>query len=119
LQFTLGTAKLVVGQEAELQKMANRLQDAVALGNYTQRALKIEVIGQTDPTGSEAINAPLRLARAQSIVSQLAARGIPRTSLVATSGPPHSEANTSEEEQQRSRSVTFKITLADPQQYKQ
>ncbi len=116
LEFSVGTARLVAGQEAELQKMASRLQEAVALGNYTQRALKIEVTGQTDPTGSEAINAPLRAARAQSVVSQLAARGIPRANLAATSGPPRAETNESKEEQQRSRAVTFKITLADPQQ---
>ncbi len=122
LEFSVGTARLVIGQEAELQRMASRLQEAVALGNYTQRALKIEVIGQTDATGSEAVNAPLRLERAQSILSQLVARGIPRANLAATGGLPRNEfpneSNASEQEQQRSRAVTFKITLADPQQFK-
>ena len=116
LQFSLGTARLIAGQEAELQKMANRLQEAVALANYTRRPLNIEVIGQTDMTGSEAINRPLRLARAQSILTQLATRGIPRANLTASAGLPHNETNASDEELQRNRAVTFKITLADPQQ---
>jgi OOP family OmpA-OmpF porin len=116
LQFATGTARLIPGQEAELQKMALRLKDAVALADYTKRPLTIEVIGQTDPTGTEEINKPLRLARAQSILAQLAARSIPRNNLTASAGlPPTQNAAASAEELQRNRAVTFKITLADPQ----
>ena len=50
--------------------------DQFALGMGQQPGLEVRIIGHTDSTGSDAINNPLSLARAQSARDYLVARGV-------------------------------------------
>ncbi|QDE70135.1 MULTISPECIES: OmpA family protein [Myxococcus] len=82
--FKTGTAQLDAGCDAKLKKLTNALVDAkkqlVAAG---VKSYKFEVSGHTDSTGDAAKNKKLSEQRAETIVKELIARGIPRSEIVA------------------------------------
>jgi OOP family OmpA-OmpF porin len=111
--FQSGSAALGGGARAVVEQVAaslNRLDAGVAL--IGARAA-LELVGRTDPTGSDSINQSLSRQRAEAVVAALAARGVPtgsaQVSGVGTSRP---LAEGSAEEQARiNRSVSFGVTL--------
>ncbi|NOK10456.1 OmpA family protein [Corallococcus exercitus] len=82
--FKTGTAELAPGCDAKLKKLTNALVDAkkqlVAAG---VKSYKFEVSGHTDSTGDAAKNKTLSEQRAETIVKELVARGIPRGEITA------------------------------------
>lgn len=82
--FKTGTAVLEPGCDAKLKKLANALIDAkkqlVAAG---AKSYKFEVSGHTDSSGDAAKNKKLSEERAQTIVKELVARGIPQGEIIA------------------------------------
>ncbi|WP_426753710.1 OmpA family protein [Myxococcus sp. Y35] len=82
--FKTGTAQLDAGCEAKLKKLANALINAkkqlVAAG---VKSYKFEVSGHTDSSGDAAKNKTLSEQRAETIVKELVARGIPRSEIIA------------------------------------
>ncbi|QQR42546.1 OmpA family protein [Myxococcus xanthus] len=82
--FKTGTAQLDAGCDAKLKKLTNALVDAkkqlVAAG---VKSYKFEVSGHTDSTGDAAKNKKLSEQRAETIVKELIARGIPRGEIIA------------------------------------
>ncbi|MBN8467323.1 OmpA family protein [Corallococcus exiguus] len=82
--FKTGTAELAPGCDAKLKKLTNALVDAkkqlVAAG---VKSYKFEVSGHTDSTGDAAKNKTLSEQRAEAIVKELVARGIPRGEITA------------------------------------
>jgi hypothetical protein len=86
---------------ARAAALAVRLERAAIAANAS---VCIDVVGDSDETGSELRNAPLREARASRIATALSLAGVPDTSLVPRSADP---ARTRE----RARRVTFHTAL--------
>lgn len=102
-----GTARGVIGRVAT---SLQRLDAGVAL--IGARAT-LELIGRTDPTGSDSANQSLSRARAETVVAALAARGVPtgsaRVSGVGTSRP--LTERSADERARINRSVSFGVSL--------
>ncbi|MCP3057639.1 OmpA family protein [Myxococcus sp. K38C18041901] len=82
--FKTGTAELAAGCEDKLKKLTNALIDAkkqLTAGGV--KSYKFEVSGHTDSTGDAAKNKKLSEQRAEVIVKELVARGLPRGEIVA------------------------------------
>lgn len=73
LSFDTGKAEIRDELQPVLDRFADTLRD--------NPATSVRIVGQTDSTGSDAINDPLSLRRAQSVQGQLASRGIDRARL--------------------------------------
>ena len=71
--FASGSAELLDGSRAELDRLAATLRD--------NAALRIRIQGHTDDVGSEADNLALSTARARAVLDYLAAAGIARERL--------------------------------------
>jgi outer membrane protein OmpA-like peptidoglycan-associated protein len=70
---------------AEIQPRLRPVLDQFAAGLDRQQGLEITIVGHTDATGTDAINDPLSLARANSVRAYLAGRGV-NASLIRTEG---------------------------------
>lgn len=106
ISFATGSASI----EPRLRPML----DAFAHGLDNERDLLVRVVGHTDATGSDAINDPLSLRRAESVRSYLADRGI-RGDRIEVSGRGSREpvaSNDSAEDRARNRRV--EIFLREP-----
>ncbi|MCC7122198.1 MAG: OmpA family protein [Gammaproteobacteria bacterium] len=73
LSFDTGKAEIRDELQPVLDRFADTLRD--------NPATSVRIVGHTDSTGSDAINDPLSLRRAQSVQGQLASRGIDRARL--------------------------------------
>jgi OOP family OmpA-OmpF porin len=114
LRFEVGAPSLAPGQEAELKKVADAisaLQDGVR-----KRGVKaqIRIMGHTDSSGTEAMNAQLSQQRAETIYAELTKRGADATTAfepvgVATGKPVREESTP--EDAAMNRSVTFEVTI--------
>lgn len=82
--FKSGTAELEAGCDAKLKKLTNALIDAKKqLDGAGVQSYKFEVSGHTDSTGDAAKNKTLSEQRAQTLVKELVARGIPTNEIIA------------------------------------
>lgn len=82
--FKTGTAELAPGCDAKLKKLTAALVDAKKqLDGAGAKSYKFEVSGHTDSTGDAAKNKKLSEQRAEAIVKELVARGIPRGEILA------------------------------------
>jgi len=70
---------------SEIQPRLRPVLDQFATGLSSERGLEITIVGHTDSTGTDAINDPLSLARANSVRSYLAGRGV-NAALIRTEG---------------------------------
>lgn len=83
---------------ADIKPMLRPILDQFASGLSGQQNMEVRIIGHTDSTGSDAINDPLSLQRAQSARNYLAARGVdPSRILVAGRGEREPVADNSTE----------------------
>jgi outer membrane protein OmpA-like peptidoglycan-associated protein len=82
--FKTGTAELDAGCDAKLKKLASALIDAKKqLDAAGATSYKFEVSGHTDSSGDAAKNKKLSEQRAETIVKELVARGVPRNEIIA------------------------------------
>ncbi|MFP2931251.1 OmpA family protein [Pyxidicoccus sp. 3LG] len=82
--FKTGTAQLDAGCDAKLKKLASALIDAKKqLDGAGVKSYKFEVSGHTDSSGDAAKNKKLSEQRAETIVKELSARGVPRAEIIA------------------------------------
>ncbi|RKH30869.1 OmpA family protein [Corallococcus sicarius] len=82
--FKSGTAELDAGCDAKLKKLAAALIDAKKqLDGAGAKSYKFEVSGHTDSSGDAAKNKKLSEQRAETIVKELVARGVPRNEIIA------------------------------------
>lgn len=82
--FKSGTAELDPGCDAKLKKLAAALIDAKKqLDGAGVKSYKFEVSGHTDSTGDAAKNKKLSEQRAETLVKELVARGVPRNEILA------------------------------------
>ena len=105
LSFDVGRADLKPGLRPVLEQFAQGL-DATTL---------VRIVGHTDSTGSDAINDPLSMQRAQTVRDFLSTRGVPshRMSVEGRGSREPIADNASEEGRARNRRV--ELFLADPQ----
>jgi OOP family OmpA-OmpF porin len=111
--FDVGSAVPGAGARGTVERVAeafSRLESgAAALG---ARAT-LELVGRTDPTGSDAANQALSRNRAEAVLLALAARGVPRgttrLSAVGTTSP--LPASDPAERARINRSVSFQVSL--------
>ena len=82
--FKSGTDVLDAGCDAKLKKLAAALIDAKKqLDGAGAKSYKFEVSGHTDSSGDAAKNKKLSEQRAETIVKELVARGVPRNEIIA------------------------------------
>ncbi|HZI16680.1 MAG TPA: OmpA family protein [Myxococcus sp.] len=82
--FKTGTADLEPGCDAKMKKLANALIDAKKqLDAAGAKSYKFEVSGHTDSSGDAAKNRKLSEQRAQTVVKELVARGVPQNEIIA------------------------------------
>jgi outer membrane protein OmpA-like peptidoglycan-associated protein len=111
--FAVGSAALDGQARAAVGRVAAALLQLDAGVALIGARAGLELIGRTDPTGSDAANQTLSQQRAEAVVAALAARGIPtgsaRVSGVGTSRP----LSDSDPDQQArvNRSVSFGVTI--------
>jgi OOP family OmpA-OmpF porin len=111
LRFDVGAAELPRREHAELDEAAAALAELARVVRDAGVAVRVEVIGRTDGTGSEGTNVRLSRARAEWVLSALEARGVRDIPLailgVGASQPIRSEATP--EDRAFNRSVTFRV----------
>lgn len=101
---------------ASLEPRLRPVLDAFAHGLDSDRATLVKVVGHTDNTGSDAINEPLSLRRAESVRNYLVDRGI-HADRIEVAGRGSREpvvANDNAEDRARNRRV--EIFLREPKQ---
>lgn len=99
---------------AAIEPRLRPVLDAFANGLEAERDLRVRVVGHTDSTGSDAINDPLSLRRAESVRSYLEDRGI-RADRIEVAGRGSREpvaSNDTPEDRARNRRV--EIFLREP-----
>jgi OOP family OmpA-OmpF porin len=76
LLFPLGSARLPAEHRALLEGAAADARELLALAPEAGMTARLEVLGYTDPTGPEALNQSLGMARADRVAAELGARGV-------------------------------------------
>jgi len=112
LRFVVGTTELAPGENATLDRAVSTLQELATVALQAGVAVRVDVIGHTDGTGSEGNNVRLSRARAEWVRSTLEARGLrglaPATYGVGASQPLRPEETA--DGRAYNRSVTFRVT---------
>ena len=103
VSFDSGSAAIKPGFRATLDKIAATLTE--------NRANTITVTGHTDSTGSAQFNLDLSRARAESVVSYLAARGVERSRMTSDGRGEAEPVADNATEQGRARNRRVEITL--------
>ncbi|MDX2043929.1 MAG: OmpA family protein [Acidobacteriota bacterium] len=120
IRFVRGGAQLAAGQGETLKKLTADLQKLASLAPTVGRTFRVELIGHTDTEGDDAANMALSRQRADKVLFLLNSKQFPANSLTAVGvgslQPVRSE--TSEADKEFNRSVSFKVSLLDPQQAK-
>ena len=112
LRFDVGAAELPRREDAVLDEAATALAELARIARDAGVAVRVEVIGRTDGTGSEGTNVRLSRARAEWVLSALESHGVKDMPLailgVGASQPIRSEATA--EDRAFNRSVTFRVS---------
>lgn len=112
LRFDVGAAELPRREDAVLDEAAAALAGLARVARDAGVAVRVEVIGRTDGTGSEGTNVRLSRARAEWVLSALESHGVKDMPLailgVGASQPIRSEATA--EDRAFNRSVTFRVS---------
>lgn len=90
--------------------------DSFANGLTNDPALQVRVIGHTDSTGSDAINNPLSVDRAQSVRDYLAGRGIQPTRIETSGRGSHEPIADNTSDAGRAKNRRVEILLREPEQ---
>ncbi|WP_428419049.1 OmpA family protein [Methylibium sp.] len=90
--------------------------DSFANGLANDPALQVRVIGHTDSTGSDAINNPLSVDRAQSVRDYLAGRGIQPTRIETSGRGSHEPIADNTSDAGRAKNRRVEILLREPEQ---
>jgi len=113
LRFDVGSAELPRRESATLDRAAAALQELAAGARAAGFALRVDVIGHTDGTGSEETNIRLSRARAEWVLATLEARGVhgftPAIVGVGASRPLRPEDTS--DNRTYNRSVTFHVAM--------
>jgi OOP family OmpA-OmpF porin len=76
--FAVGSAALGATGRSVVTRVAEKLRRLEARATALGTRATLELVGRTDPTGSDAVNQALSRDRAEAVLAALAARGVPR-----------------------------------------
>jgi OOP family OmpA-OmpF porin len=115
LKFELDQARLVPGQEGQLQQLAADVARLLALARALNKRVRLEITGHTDGSGTEERNDTLGRERAATVARELSARlpAAPELSVVPGGSKEKLREERSEADRAVNRSVTFKVVLSD------
>jgi OOP family OmpA-OmpF porin len=105
--FKTGSADVISESLWPIAGTLRRLLEAAATAG---RRIQVEVVGWTDPIGTDSLNTKLAQQRAEKVAAELSNLSIPAERLVARNGDP--AANTENGAQQFARRVSFRVTEA-------
>ena len=112
--FDPGSASLTPAAQDGVRSVAALLRQLDAEGAILGASSRIELIGRTDPTGTDATNHALAQLRANAVAGRLASSGVNESHIVqnpvATALP--LAASDPGEQAKINRSVSFKVTVA-------
>lgn len=98
---------------ADIKPMLRPILDQFAGGLSNQPNTEVRIIGHTDSTGSDAINNPLSLQRAQSTKNYLAARGVDPSRIMIAGRGEHEPVADNTTESGRSKNRRVEIYLGE------
>jgi OOP family OmpA-OmpF porin len=114
--FRLGSAVIDASQDSVVSAVARQLDAMRALALITDATVSVELLGRSDPSGSEAANRALSALRARNLRRALIALGIPALWLVpaglADDDP--IPADPSADPARLNRSVSFRVVVSTP-----
>jgi outer membrane protein OmpA-like peptidoglycan-associated protein len=115
LTFPKGQADLADGQSDTIDRIARLLGGLNSVSALRARRTRVELVGHADNDGSDEINSPLSVARAETILRQLPVSHFDALDLVSrgvgTAEP--LAPGVSEAEKARNRRVSFRVQLDD------
>ena len=85
--FLEGVAEWVPGQETSLQVFLKNVQQLLLLSQSMTKPMRLQIIGDTDGTGSKRHNQQLAQQRAETMLDWLHHHGIEKTYLIITPSP--------------------------------
>ncbi len=85
------------------------------LGRNLDANMRVTIVGHTDNTGSDAINDPLSLDRAESVRDYLTARGANRNQITVSGRGSHEPMSNNTSDSGRAANRRVEIFLSDPQ----
>lgn len=117
LMFQLDRAELVPGQEDKFSRLTTDIGRLQAQAQAMQKTVRLEIVGHTDGSGSEARNNTLSAERAQTVARALQARLPVWTNLTveAAGTKERLRDEVTEADRATNRSVTFRVIASDVQ----
>ncbi len=112
LLFSEGTTELIAGEAEKLSNIASKINQLLDIAQYLDKDIRLQIVGQTSPTGTEQRNNFLSQARANKILSYLNSQGINTTSFNAV-GIVSKSSLQPELAQEANRKVSFKIFMTN------
>lgn len=85
------------------------------VGRNLDRGVRITIVGHTDSTGSDAVNDPLSLERAEAVRTYLATRGVDATRIAVQAQGSRQPVASNTTEAGRAQNRRVEIFLAEPQ----
>jgi outer membrane protein OmpA-like peptidoglycan-associated protein len=112
--FEEGTTELLPGEAAKLQNIILEIQKFIDAAESLKKNVEIQIIGYTNPIGTEETNIQLSQARANVILSYLVSKGINQKYFTPVGMGSVKPTNQRLEKQESSnRRVNFKIFITD------
>ena len=106
--FSTGLSRITPEQLNGIGNAAARMRELFRQADASGQTVSIEVLGHTDDSGSEQSNSMLAQARADQVVTALAADGVPSGRLTARSAG-KAESGASDADRAVHRAVTFRV----------
>jgi len=114
--FQTGRNVLMPGQENNLQVFIEKVKRLIALSDLLNHAIKIDIVGHADRTGTEAANQVISRRRAQAFAELLAAARIDRSVFIvqAAGSRELTQPEINEDNRTLNRRVVFKVHPSAP-----
>jgi OOP family OmpA-OmpF porin len=115
ISFITGSAEITSDQNDRLEQAASRMRKLNEFSQSTGKAIRLEIFGFADSTGSDELNMKLSQERADQVLSALTSKGIKLADVTAKGMGVRASmpAGTSGQGIQSFRSVTFRVILPD------
>jgi OOP family OmpA-OmpF porin len=113
--FAPGSAEITPDQNERLERAASGMRKLNEFSQSIGRAIRLEISGFADRTGTDEINMKLSQERADQALSALASKGVKTAEVTAKGRGVMTDSTTgaSGQEMQSYRSVTFRVVLPD------
>ena len=113
IRFELNETTLVPGQDEKMDQLIAGIEKLCSVAQAVRKSVRIEIIGHTDRSGTEARNSKLSQERADKILSDLAPKlaTLPNLKMVSIGSRDTVREERTEEDRSFNRSVSFRVTL--------